>query len=293
MSINLNGVKENISLKEYTTFKVGGPAKYLFTAETEEDLIQAVNEAKENGVPYYILGSGANVLVSDKGYDGLVIVTNNDDVTINGNTVFAQAGASIGKLVLTTVNAGLSGIECWAGIPGTVGGSIFGNMGLPAAKRGEMSDWIVTVSVLRDSEKITLSNEDCGFSYRHSNFKKGNDVVLSATFELEKTTDIDGLKSDMKTYQKKKLGEQPLELPSSGCTFKNPEGAKAGQLIDQVGLKGKRIGNAQVSEKHANFINNLGGATAEDIIMLISLMKQKVRDEKHVQLEEEINYVGF
>lgn len=293
MKIDIPDVKENILLKDYTTFKIGGPAKFLFIAKSTEDIINAIGVAKKSGIPFYLLGSGANVLVSDKGYDGLVIVTKNDAVTIEGDTVYAEAGASIGKLVLTTVNAGLAGIECWAGIPGTVGGSIFGNMGLPAAERGEMSDWIVTVTVLRDGKKIALTNEDCGFSYRHSNFKKGDDVILSATFELEKVNNIDEIKESMKAYQKKKLGEQPLELPSSGCTFKNPQGEKAGRLIDEVGLKGKKIGNAQVSEKHANFINNLGGAIAEEIIMLISLIKQKVRDEKHIQLEEEINYVGF
>ena len=295
MTINelLPGVKEQIPLKEYTTFKIGGPARYFYTAIITDDLVRAVTTAKETNTPYYLLGSGANILVSDQGFDGLVILAKNDSLTIDGMTVKAGSGVPIGKLVLSTVAAGLSGIECWAGIPGTVGGSVFGNMGLPAAEKGQMSDWITEVEVLRDGDRLTLQNKACGFGYRTSIFKTNSDIILSATFELENAKDITTLKDSMKSYQKKKLTEQPLELPSSGCIFKNPEGLHAGKLIDELGLKGKRIGGAEVSQKHGNFINNVDNATAEDVITLISLIKQKVRDKYRIQLEEEINLVGF
>lgn len=289
----LPGLKEQEPLKPYTTFKIGGPAKYFYTAESSDDLVRAITAAKEAGEPYYLLGSGANILISDDGFKGLVIRVKNDKLEVSGLEVTAEAGVSIGKLVHTAVNAGLSGIECWAGIPGTVGGSVYGNMGQPAVEKGAMSEWVRSVEVLRDGARLSLSNSSCGFGYRHSIFKENQDVILSATFVLEKADDITAAKHRMKLYQKKKLGEQPLEMPSSGCMFKNPEGGYAGKYIDELGLKGKRIGGAEISIKHGNFINNVDNATAKDVITLISLIKQKVRDTYHVQLEEEVNYVGF
>lgn len=289
----VNNVKRDVSLKEYTTFKIGGPAKYFFVAMTTDDLVRAVTTAKKLNIPYCLLGSGANVLVSDKGFSGLIIIAKNEQIKISDTLVKAESGASIGSLVLATVQHGLKGIECWAGIPGTVGGSIYGNMGLPQVKKGFISDWLTTVEVLRDGERITMTNKECGFKYRHSIFKTNNDIILEATFQLEKSDDKKASIELMKDYQKKKARAQPLDLPSSGCIFKNPKGMSAGKLIDDLGLKGKTIGGARVSEKHGNFIHNLGGARAEDVVMLISLIKQKVRTHHRIQLEEEINFVGF
>ena len=284
---------KNISLKKYSTFKIGGPAKYFYVAKSVADVLQAVTAAKKARIPFVTLGSGANVLISDKGVDGLVVLMKLNKISISGKIIQAEAGVNIGTLSHKALMAGLTGLECWSGIPGTVGGAIYGNMGLPQVSRGSVADWLSEVTVLRQAKKKILKNIDCRFGYRDSIFKHNDDIILEAKFSLHELENLWEGKKLIKYYQTKKMNSQPVNLPSTGCIFKNPLGHSAGQMIDDLGLKGKTIGQAQVSEQHGNFINNLGQATASEVVMLISLIKQKVRDRYHLQLEEEINYIGF
>lgn len=293
--------QKDVSLAQYTTFKVGGPAKYFFAAESSDDLIKAVQEAKNKEIPYFILGAGSNLLVSDKGFDGLVIQIKDSRLKIEGTKVVAGAGVRNAELAKATVDAGLTGLEWIVGIPGTVGGSVRGNAG---AYGGEMKDVVRTVKVIGDGLE-EMSGAECEFAYRDSIFKHDSDlIIVEVSMELEKG----GGEEKLKEILKKRSDKQPKGL-SSGCVFKNYElqGGEdkfpqefvekgiipAGWIIDQLGLKGFQIGKAQISLEHGNFIINTGGATAEDVIMLISLIKQKSRNHFGIQLEEEIQLVGF
>lgn len=322
-------IKQNVPLAPYTSFKIGGHAKYFCEAENEDDLRAALEKARELNARFFILGGGSNILISDSGFNGMTIrmksairqPAESDDIKISDNVVRASAGVLLGRLVEQSWKAGLSGLEWAAGIPGTLGGAIRGNAGIP---EGTIGNIVRKVRVLSpDGEIKELSQSECLFGYRDSVFKRGDDIILSA--EL-------GLISDNKDEIKKRMDERlnfrrnkhPLEYPSAGCVFKNvwapqlkprfqekfrdfikndkisaPLGGagalsvSAGFLISEAGLKGKKIGGAMVSEKHANFLVNADGATAEEMIILISLIKQKVRNNFGALLEEEIQYVGF
>ena len=286
-------VKEKIPLSDLTTFKIGGPADFFFEAKNKEDLLKAVKLAREFAVPYVIIGGGSNVLVSDEGFRGLVIKAKNEKIKIltqfgNEAIIYSEAGTSLSKLLRFLSLNELSGLEFMAGIPGTVGGAIRGNAG---AWQQAIGDKIVEVEVLKDKSQVVLySAEDCQFSYRNSIFKKNNqDIVLSGKMRF--------LKSRKELIEKKtdeylsKRASQPKE-PSAGCVFINPKPLSAGALIEESGLKGVQIGGAKISEKHANFIVNVGGATAKDVISLINLVKDKVREKFSIELEEEIVKIG-
>ncbi|MFH1366731.1 MAG: UDP-N-acetylmuramate dehydrogenase [Patescibacteria group bacterium] len=287
---NISNVQQNIPLAPYTTFKIGGPAKFFAVVKNEGEIIESLKWTKENKQPYFILGHGANILVSDKGFDGLVIKNEMRRLEIRDEEVTADSGVVLSELIGKCASMGLSGLEFLAGVPSTLGGAIFGNAGAPEKAIG---NFVVSARILDKGFKVkVLSKSECGFGYRQSVFQSNELIVLSAALKMEKGN-TEKIIESIKNLMLKKKETQDLENPSAGCVFKNADGYSAGQLIDELGLKGKKIGQAQVSEKHANYIINLGGATADHVVQLISFIKQQVRDKKGVQLQEEIKYIGF
>jgi UDP-N-acetylmuramate dehydrogenase len=291
----LPDIKKNVALADYTTFKIGGLAKYFYTAQNQEELLKAISLAKELKLPFFILGGGSNILVSDREFDGMVIKNQCFKFDIKDNMIFAEAGVVLATLVSLSMKNELAGLEWGAGIPGTVGGAIRGNAG---AFGGAIGDIVRDVEVFntKTEAKERLSKADCQFSYRESFFKKNNNlIILSAQLELLKNNPQEAEENRQKIidYLNNRQQTQPLQFPSAGSIFKNPPDASAGQLIDQCGLKGKRINNVQISEKHANFIINLGQGQADDVRQLIEMAKKAVKDKFNIQLEEEIQYLGF
>ena len=288
--------RKNVSLANYTTFKIGGPAKYFYIAKTKQDLIKAIKAAKELGLPFFVLGGGSNLLVSDKGYDGLVInfqFSISNFQLISNSKIFkvvVGAGLPLGKLVSASAEKSLTGLEWAVGIPGTVGGAIRGNSG---AFEKSISNIVKEVEVLEITEDNSpqikiLKNKDCKFQYRDSIFKhNSNLIILSAEIQLKKG-DKKEIQKKIKEHLKQRKKTQPLGFPSAGSIFKNPKGFSAGELIEKCGLKGKKINGAQISEIHSNFIVNLGKAKSKDVEKLIKLIKQKVKQKFGIVLEEEI-----
>jgi len=301
-------IKEGVPLKGYTAFKIGGPARYFFVAKSKEDLKNVILWAKKKKLPFFILGAGSNVLFSDKGFNGLVIKLQNTQYEIRNTTVIAGAGVPLQKLVLEAAKKGLSGLENLAGIPGTLGGAIWGNAG---AFGREIGDLVEEVKVLDVGglklEVKKLKKEDCKFGYRNSIFKRRkNWIILEATLKLEKGNKKE-IEEKIKEILKLRKEKQPLELPCAGSVFKNVPIKKvpkkiqkkfkekikngflpAGVLIEAAGLKGFQIGGAKISEKHANFIVNTGEAKAKDVLKLIELIKKRVKKKFKIELKEEI-----
>lgn len=287
-TLGKNRVRQAELLSGHTTFGIGGPADLFFEAKTTNDLVGAVQLCQGKKVKYFILGRGSNLLVDDKGFRGIVIKMRNSRSVIHDTKVIAGAGISLGDLVKKTAQLGLSGLEFAAGIPGLLGGAIRGNAG---AWQKSVGDRIIRVRILTDKGSIKwISNKDCRFAYRQSRFKKTKEVILEAELVLEKKHKKI-IKKEIEDNLAKRA-DQPKEL-SAGCVFINPPACSAGQLIDQCGLKGKRIGDAQISEKHANFIVNLGKAKAGDVIKLMDLVKEKVAEKFGIYLKEEIYLLGF
>lgn len=311
----LKGVQENIFLKPYTTFKIGGEARYFYIAENVENIKQAVQIAKEFKMPYYIIGNGSNILVSDQGFSGLVIKLQTTNYKLKTEKIVCDSGVSLGKLINEIVKSELTGVEWLIGIPGTVGGAIYGNAGAFGHSLSEVVESVLVFNPESLKEEV-LSGKECDFTYRHSIFKDKKYIILSAVLKLKKGGRVESEKT-IKEYILKRRGKHPSG-PSAGSVFKNPliadnqkvfeklikkysEAEKfkltgkipAGWLIEKYGLLGKKIGGAMISAEHGNFIINIGGARAEDVIILISLIKQKIRDNFDIQLEEEIQYVGF
>jgi len=286
-SLGQKRVRTNVSMVTQTTFKIGGPADLFYEAKTKEELIEAVRVVKELKVPYFIFGGGSNVLVSDRGIRGLVIKILGEKCQILNEEVVVEAGASLSWLVQEVAQKGLSGLEFCAGIPGTVGGAVRGNAG---TKDKWLGSRVLVVEVLDEKGQVKeVAGEDCQFAYRESRFKYNQEIILSVRLKLS----LDGpenIKARMSQFLKKRQN-QPRE-PSAGSIFKNPPGFSAGQLIDKAGLKGKRIGDAQISPAHGNFIVNLKKAICEDVLKLISLAKKTVEEKFGVKLEEEIMMVG-
>jgi len=285
--------KENVSLKNYTTFKIGGPAKYFYIAKTEKDLILAIKMAKKKRLPFFILGGGSNLLFSDEGFDGLVIKIQDTKYKIEGTKIVTGAGTILGELINASVKAGLSGLEWAAGLPGTVGGAIRGNAG---AFGKSISNIIKTITIFQSSEVkpqeiSNLKRQECDFKYRDSIFKRNkNLIIISAVFQLKKGNK-DEIKKKIKEHLNYRKECQPLDFPSAGSIFKNPSGHFTGELIEKCGLKGKRIGDVKISEKQANFIVNLGKGKAKDVKKLINLARQEVKSKFGIVLEEEIEII--
>lgn len=277
-------------MKKHTTFRVGGPARALVEPGSAEDVKSVVEFCKSEQIPYYIVGNGSNLLVSDKGYDGVIIhlFKNMSAMRIEGNKVYVQAGALLSKVAVQAGRKGLTGMEFASGIPGTIGGALVMNAG---AYGGEMKDVLTSVEYLAaDGNIVEVPAAELDLSYRHSIFEENGGCILSATFRLKKG-DAASIKARMDELMQKRIDKQPLDKPSAGSTFKRPAGAFAAALIDQCGLRGYRHGGAAVSEKHCGFVVNLGGATCADVLALCDEVRSIVKEKTGYDLEKEIRVV--
>ena len=290
LSLECSAERE-VSMKNYTSFKVGGPAELFLSPEDAGQTAKLVRFCEKEEIPVFVLGKGSNLLVSDRGIKGAVIYTGKQCgiSLVDENTVRAQSGASLAQLCTFALENSLSGLEFAYGIPGTVGGAVFMNAG---AYGGEMKDVLLNSEyVSTDGTSGELDNEAMELSYRHSAYENSNLVITAASVRLA-PADRNEIKSTMNDILARRKEKQPLEYPSAGSTFKRPEGNCAGALIEQCGLKGVSVGGAQVSEKHAGFIINRGGATAADILSLIKHVQARVKAQTGVSLETEIRLIG-
>ena len=303
-------------MSSHTFLKIGGPARLYVVAQTSDDLVRAVEKAKALSIPWYVIGGGSNLLVSDDGFQGVVIQATDRTFSIDGTTVMSAPGMFTGLLAKATADAGLTGFEWGVGVPGTVGGATYGDAGCFG---GEMRDVVASVEVydVTNGKRVTYSNADCHFGYRDSRFKHEPHIILKTTLEL-KQGDKESARAKIDEIMGKRKDSQPQGAFSAGCLFKNFEyedestldilkrqgdeipsamlqnkRIAAGWLIDKLGLKGTTVGKAQVSPVHGNFLINLGGARAQDVLALSSLVKMKVRDELGILLEDEVQYLGY
>ncbi len=290
-------IKQNEPLANHCTYRIGGPARVLFLAANEREIVAGIEIAKEKNFKMMILGGGSNVLFSDCGFDGLVLKLANNFIKIaeekeNRAVVLAGAGAPLAALVKFALDNSLAGMEWAAGIPGTAGGAIRGNAG---AFGREIGAAVLRVRALEISGKsivpAIVGKEDCAFGYRESVFKRNKNLVITAAkFVLEKGN-ANEIADKIKECAEKKRISQPLDFPSAGSVFKNPEGFFAAKIIEDCGLKGRSAGGAQISEKHANFIVNRGNARADDVLALIAQIKAAAKEKFAVDLKEEIEIV--
>lgn len=284
--------KLDLPLAHYSTFKIGGNADIMVFPRDERELVYSVKTAKDKGKKYFILGNGSNTLFSDNGYRGVVISTERlNNVVVNNTEIEAGVGASLTALSKTAQTNSLSGLAFAYGIPGNVGGALYMNAG---AYGGEMSDVVVESRYYNPSEDkiFSLAGDEHKFSYRHSFYIENPDfVILSAKLKLNKGNACEIL-DEMKDYMARRRDKQPLEYPSAGSVFKRCPGHFAGKLIEDSGLKGYTVGGAQVSEKHAGFIINIGGAKAKDVMDLIEYIKETVYKKHGVNLECEVKIIG-
>ncbi len=311
----MKNFKKNEPLAKHTYFLLGGPADLFAVANSTEELVEQAKYAADNNIPYLVLGGGSNVLVTDAGFRGLVIKNRSSQIMLKGFTgkavkgkvdlkevvVQADSGVPANQLIRYCIDEGLSGLEDFLGLPGTVGGAIYNN----SHHLGKLiGDLVVEVTALnKNGEIITLHPQDLKFSYDYSIFHNSQDTILTASFQL-KRGDKDKIWESGNAAVKRRASTQPLGKPSSGCIFKNVSQAdalrlgtpnhtcSAGYLIDKAGLKGTRVGGAVVSEVHANFITNDGTATSKDVLKLIKLIKKKVKAKYGVDLQEEIILIG-
>lgn len=291
MSLKIDTIKisELEPMKKHTTFRIGGPAKYYALPKNTEEICKLVNYCKDNQIRFYILGNGSNVLFLDEGYDGMVIQLGDamSHVTIEGDTLYAEAGAILARVANMAFSAGLTGMEFAAGIPGSIGGAIVMNAG---AYGGEMKDIVAYVDVLSmDGSLHRYSNEEMQFAYRHSRLD-ATQIVTGVGLSLkygEKTAIADR----MKELAEARRSKQPLEYPSAGSTFKRPEGYFAAKLIDDCGLRGYTSGGAMVSEKHCGFVINANQASSKDVLAVMQHIQDEVRKQYGVELEPEVRII--
>jgi UDP-N-acetylmuramate dehydrogenase len=301
MVSGLAGVQKQAPLAAYTTFKVGGPADWLFHARSAEDVRAAITAARSDGIPVTVLGGGSNVLVADAGVRGLVIRIHGGDVrALSDSTVRADGGLTINGLVRWTINRGISGLESWAGTPGTVGGAVYGNAHFKGRLIGELIESVELMSM--DGQERRLITAEMEFGYDRSRLQRTRESVLSADFRVGRgePAALRAVARESLAYRKR---TQPLESASAGCIFQNPDPAvdrvpdgippSAGALVDRAGLKGASEGAARVSPTHGNFIVNDGTASAGDIRRLIERCRNDVRTRFGVDLRDEIVYLGF
>ncbi len=284
-------LKQNEPMRLHTTFRTGGLADLYFTPRNIVELQTGISLMQKESIPYFILGNGSNLLVSDKGIAGVVIHIgkNMSQISVEGNTIVAEAGAMLSAVSAAALSGGLTGLEFASGIPGTVGGAISMNAG---AYGGEMKDTLVSVRVLtNDLNMVELPSSALELSYRHSILPEKGYILLSATFVLPEG-DPEKIKAYMQELSTQRREKQPLQYPSAGSTFKRPEGYFAGKLVQDAGLKGKSIGGAQVSEKHAGFLINTGDATTTDILQLIAHCQKEVQAKFGVFLDTEVKFIG-
>ncbi|MGE7946185.1 UDP-N-acetylmuramate dehydrogenase [Lysinibacillus sp. NPDC093688] len=289
-SVNPANIKLNESLQQYTMTKLGGKADVFVLVETEEEAATVIRYSHKNNIPLLMLGNGSNMVVRDGGHRGIVVTFSLlDEIRINGDHVYTQSGALIKDVSKLAAAASLTGFEFACGIPGSVGGAMAMNAG---AYGGEIKDIIISSKVLtREGEILILSKEDLELGYRQSIIAKKGYYVLSSEFQLAKGVqeEIDAKIADL-TFQRE--SKQPLEYPSAGSVFKRPPGHFAGKLIQDSGLQGKGIGDAEVSTKHAGFIVNKGNATATEYIATIQMVQREVKEKFGIDLETEVKIVG-
>lgn len=283
-------ILENEPMSKHTTFKVGGEASCFVKIQTKKQLAQIVKYLNLVEREYFILGNGSNLLVGDKGYKGIILdMTEMKQIQVEGNRLTAQAGAMLPLVAKEACIHDLSGLEFAAGIPGTVGGAVVMNAG---AYEGEMKQVVNNVTVISaEGEELVFDNETMEFSYRHSSVKNSSFVVVEAEFQLKPGNALE-IKEKMEDFNERRRAKQPLAYASAGSTFKRPEGYFAGKLIMDAGLRGYRIGGAQVSEKHCGFIINDGTACAADIKELMEEVVQCVKHKMNVELEPEVILLG-
>ena len=281
----------NESLKKHTTYGIGGPADLMIFPKSKQDLIKVIEIINKNKIQLTILGSGSNVLVSDNGIRGAVISLKNSlkQIEVDDNILYAECGTMLGKIVKHAVKNNLIGLENLNGVPGTLGGALIMNAG---AWGGEISENLIHVEVINSKSEIQkIQKKDLNFSYRQSSFNK-DDILLSAKFNLKKA-DKDIIKENFIEAQSGRKKSQPLNKRSAGSLFKNPKNNSAGKLLDEAGLKGYSVGDAKISEKHANFFINDGDATSKDMLMLIKKAHKEVKDKFNVNLSLEVKLMGF
>lgn len=289
--LNIEKIIEDESLSKYTTFKIGGPAKILIEAVSDEEILKIVklfDEMKEN---YLIIGNGSNLLISDEVFERPVIVLDKNFskiMPINEVTLYAEAGASLKSLANKALDLELGGLEAISGIPGTVGGAVYMNAG---AYGSEIKDVVTKVRCIKDEKIVELDASEVNFAHRRSIFQEKGYVILGAYFKLEKKA-REEIEAEQKDYTQRRVDKQPLEYPSAGSVFKRPEGHYASKLIEDAGLKGLSVGGAMVSKKHSGFIINTGGASFDDVVTLIEKVKAIVKEKFAVDLEEEIRIIN-
>ena len=284
-------ILEQESMKKHTTFRIGGPADIFAVPDTIEKAAKIIGICREQKVPFYVIGNGSNLLVSDQGYRGVVVQVykNLSAIEIEGDIITAQAGAMLSVIAKKAMAASLTGFEFASGIPGTVGGAAVMNAG---AYGGEMKQVLTEVTVLtREGELRRIPSEELKLGYRYSVIPEKGWIVLEAKLKLHRG-DYDMIKARMDELKEKRVEKQPLELPSAGSTFKRPEGYFAGKLIMDAGLRGFSVGGAQVSEKHCGFVVNTGEATAKDVRDLIREVSRQVKTKFGVELEPEVKMLG-
>ncbi len=291
-------IRRNEPLSRHTSFAIGGPADVMAYPLDRDDLLALLREIKAKGVPFFVLGGGTNLLVRDGGFRGVVVNLKNlrtialerEYRSIGGSfaVVLAEAGVSLPKLLAFTAEEGLTGLEFAAGIPGTVGGAVCMNAGTAAGEIGDVVDTVTLISM--EGRLVTKGREEMGFGYRTSSIPEGH-LVFDMRVSLRRG-EKDKIQARIRDLMDARKKNQPLGLPNAGSMFKNPQEESAGKLIDAAKLKGRRIGDAQVSDKHANFIVNLGKAKASDVLSLMDIVKQTVLDVHGVRLEPEIKIVG-
>jgi len=310
----LPGARENVLLKDHTTYKIGGPAKYFFVAKNKESLLNALKISKEFKLPVFILGGGSNLLISDKGFNGLVIKINIHNIEFIKTKAIVGSGANLTKLAYLSAENSLSGLEWAAGIPGTIGGAVYGHAQAFGTKISSSVESVEAID-LKTLKLKNFSKKQCQFSLKKSIFKKNkNLVIISAILEFKKDKEKN-IKNKIKEFLTYRKTRHPIDFPSAGSTFVNPEikindkklldkfpelreynksgTMPAGYLIAKCGLIGRKCGNAQISGKHANFIINLGGAKARDVLTLMNLAKTKVKKTFGVDLDTEVQFVEF
>lgn len=282
---------ENEPMKNHTTFRIGGPARLFVAPDSVDKLKNVIAFCKEKEIKVFIIGNGSNLLVSDKGLEGVVIqiYRNFSGITINGNEIIAQSGELLSSVAAKAMENSLTGFEFASGIPGTLGGAVVMNAG---AYGGEMSQIVKSVTVLNKNNEVQVLNSDeLNFGYRKSAIVTRNDIVLSVAISLQKG-EKEQIKAKMEELREKRVSKQPLNFPSAGSTFKRPEGYYAGKLIMDAGFKGYSVGGAKVSEKHCGFVINTGDAKASDVIELTNEIRKKIFEEKNISLELEVKMIG-
>ena len=276
---------KNVNLQKYNTYGIGGTCKYLIKPKSIMELKDTLKRLKEEKISWYILGSGSNVILPDTDYNGAIIKLDNmQDFAIDNDLITVSSGMLLSVFINKMLELGYTNYASLMGIPGTIGGAIVGNAGV---KGITIFDYLVSVKVLEpNGDIIILNKEDIDYTYRNTEFKGTKRIILEATFKGIKGNALEAREKIKETLEKRK-NTQPLEYKNAGSVFKNPDGCAAGAIIEQTGLKGLQIGDAQVSEKHANFIINLGNAKSSDIINLIKEIKDKVKEAYNIDLELE------